>query len=74
LTATYYVTKWTEAIPTSNASHKVIIGFLENIMAMFGCPDLVVTDNDASFKAEPLIHFCEQFGIALLYSTPYHPQ
>jgi transposase InsO family protein len=28
----------------------------------------------ASFKAEPLIKFCEQFGISLIHSTPYYPQ
>jgi hypothetical protein len=37
LTATDYFTKWIEAIPTRSASHRVIIGFLEDIMARFGC-------------------------------------
>jgi hypothetical protein len=32
LTATDYFTKWIEAIPTRSASHKVIIGFLEDII------------------------------------------
>jgi hypothetical protein len=59
LTATYYFTKWIEAIPTRSASHKVIISFLEDIMAIFGCLNMIVTDNVASFKAEPLIQFCE---------------
>jgi hypothetical protein len=52
-------TKWIEVIPTKSASHKVIIGFLEDIRARFGCPNKIVTDNIASFKAEPLIQFCE---------------
>jgi hypothetical protein len=74
LTATDYFTKWIEAIPTRNASHKVIIGFLEDIVARFGCPNRIVTDNASTFKAEPLIKFCEQFGITLIHSTPYYPQ
>jgi transposase InsO family protein len=74
LTATYYFTKWIEVIPTRSASQKVIIGFLEDIIARFGCLKRIVTDNDASFKAEPLIQFCEKFGIALIHSTPYYPQ
>jgi transposase InsO family protein len=74
LTATDYFTKWIEAIPTRNASHKVIIGFLEDIVARFGCPNRIVTDNASAFKAEPLIKFCEQFGITLIHSTPYYPQ
>jgi hypothetical protein len=63
LTSTDYFTKWIEAIPTRNDSHKIILGFIEDIMAILGCPNTIVTDNVASFKAEPLIKFCEQFGI-----------
>jgi hypothetical protein len=74
LTATDYFTKWIEAIPTRSASHKVIIGFLEDIMARFGCPKRIVTDNAASFKAEPLFQFYEKFRIALIDSTPYYPK
>jgi hypothetical protein len=55
LTTTDYFTKWIEAIPTRNALHKVIIGFLEDIIARFGCPKKIITDNVASFKDEPLI-------------------
>jgi hypothetical protein len=59
LTATNYFTKWIEAIPTRSASHRVIIGFLEDIMARFGCMNIIITDNFAYFKVEPLIKFCE---------------
>jgi hypothetical protein len=59
LTATNYFTKWIEAIPTRSASHKVIISFLEDIIARFGCPSRIFTDNAASFKYKPLIRFCE---------------
>jgi hypothetical protein len=71
LTATDYFSKWIEYIPTRSDSHKVIICFLEDIMARFGCPKRIVTDNDASFNVEPLISFCEKFGISLIHSTPY---
>jgi transposase InsO family protein len=74
LTATDYFTKWIEAIPTRNTSHKVIIGFLEDIIVRFDCPTRIVTDNTASFKDEPLIQFYEQFRITLIHSTPYYPQ
>jgi hypothetical protein len=74
LTTTDYFTKWIEAIPTRNASHKVIIGFLEDIMVRFDCPNKIVTNNVACFKVEPLIKFCEKIGIILIHSTPYYPQ
>jgi hypothetical protein len=74
LIAIYFFTKWIEAIPTRNACHKVIISFLEDIIARFGCLNKIVTDNVASFKVEPLIKFREQYGITLVHSTPYYPQ
>jgi hypothetical protein len=74
LTATDYLTKWIESILTKSTSHKVIISFLEDIIARFGCLDIIITDNVAFFKYEPLIKFCEQFGISLIHSTPYYPQ
>jgi transposase InsO family protein len=74
LTATDYFTKLIEAIPTKNVTHKVVIGFLEGILSRFGCPNKIVTDNVASFKVEPLVKFCENFGIHLIQSTPYYPQ
>jgi transposase InsO family protein len=74
LIAIDYFTKWIEAIHTRNDSHKVIIGFLEDIMARFGCPNIIVTENATYFKDEPLIQFCEKYGITLIHSTPYYPQ
>jgi hypothetical protein len=74
LTATYYFTKWIEVVPTRSSLHKVIINFLEDIIARFGCLDKIITDNASSFKSEPSIKFCEQFGISLIHSTPYYPQ
>lgn len=39
LVETNYFTKWVEAIPTKNATRKVVINFiLNNIITRFGCP------------------------------------
>ena len=46
LTATDYYTKWVEVLPTRNATDLVVIKFLEeNIIARFGCPAKIITDN-----------------------------
>jgi ribonuclease HI len=74
LTATDYFTKWIEVVPTRSTSHKVIISLLEDVMARFGCPSRIVTDNATPFRSEPLVKFCEQFEISLIHSTPYYPQ
>jgi hypothetical protein len=52
----------------------VIISFLEDIITRFGCPSRIFTDNASPFRSEPLVKFCEQFGISLIHSTPYYPQ
>ena len=75
LTATDFFTKWVEAIPTRNATDKVIMDFIEeNILSRFGCPQKLVTDNAKAFKSKAMIAFCEKNGILLKHSTPYYPQ
>eukprot|EP00253_Pinus_taeda_P035847 PITA_35847 len=74
LVATDYFTKGIEAIPTGNATHKVIINVLEGIITRFRCPSRLVVDNVASFKATPLVNFYEDYGIQLTHSTTYYPQ
>ena len=69
LVATDYFTKWIEAIPTNNATHKVIINFMEGIITRFRCPSRLVAYNAATFKATRLVNFCEDYGIQLTHST-----
>jgi hypothetical protein len=75
LTATDYFTKWIEAAPCRRANDSVIIQFLENnILARFGCPDKIITDNAAAFKSKKMVNFCHKFHITLGHSTAYYPQ
>ena len=73
LTATNYFTKWIEAIPTRRATYAMIIDFLENnILARFGCPKRIVTDNVVSFKSRKMINFFHKYHISLNHSTAYY--
>jgi len=75
LTATYYFTKWIEAIPLRQATYTVIITFLEsNILSRFGCPTIIITDNAEAFKSKRMIDFCNKYHITLCHSTAYYPQ
>ena len=75
LIARYFFIKWVEAIPTRNATDKVIISFIQqNILSRFGCPKKLLTDNAKAFKYKSKVEFCEQNGIVLKHSTPYYPQ
>lgn len=73
--ATYYFTKWIEAIPTKKADRQVVMKFLtENIFTRFGCPTKLVTDNATAFRAKELVDMCESMGIKLVLSTSYYRQ
>ena len=75
LVATDYFTKWVEAIPTRNATSKVVINFiLNNIIIRFECPQKIVTDNAMCFRSEEYKDFCKKYGITEYTSSPYHPQ
>ena len=75
LTSTNYFTKWIEAIPTRRATDVVIMGFLEeNILARFGCPERIMTDNAATFKSKNILSFCHKYHINLNHSIAYYPQ
>ena len=56
LTKTDYFTKWIEAIPKRRATNAVIMDFQEeNILARFGCPKRIVTDNAPDFKSNKMM-------------------
>eukprot|EP00253_Pinus_taeda_P011458 PITA_11458 len=75
LTATDYFTKWIEAIPCRQENDSSIIQFLEaNILARFGCPDKIITDNAVAFRSKNMVSFCHKFHITLGHSTAYYPQ
>ena len=75
LTTTDLFIKWVEAIPTRNATDKVIMEFIEeNILSRFGCPQRIVTDNAKAFKSKAMGAICEKNDILLKHSTPYYPQ
>ena len=73
LTATDYFMKWIEAIPTRRATEIVIMDFIEeNILARFGCPRRIVTDNEEAFKSKKMINFCHKYHIILNHSIAYY--
>jgi hypothetical protein len=75
IVATDYFTKWTEAIPLKNMTHKEVIGFItEQIIHRFGIPQTLTTDQGTSFMAKEVRDFVNSYGIKLLNSSPYYAQ
>jgi len=75
LTATDYFTKWIEAIPTRNATDKMMMNFIsDNICSIFGCPRKLVTDKAQAFKSTVMIEFYNKYNIILTHLNPYYTQ
>jgi hypothetical protein len=75
LVATDYFTKWTEAVPLKNMTHREVIEFItEHIIHRFGIPQTLTTDQGTSFVSKEVREFAESYKIKLLNSSPYYAQ
>jgi len=75
LVATDYFTKWTEAVPLKNMTHREVNEFItEHIIHRFGIPQTLTTDQDSSFISKEVRAFIESYKIKLLNSSPYYAQ
>ena len=75
ITATYYFTKWVEAIPTKIATKKVVMDFIEDrIITRFGIPLKISTDNAKAFSSIEMTSFCLKYCITLSHSSDYYSQ
>jgi transposase InsO family protein len=69
LVATDYFTKWTEAVPLRNMTHREVISFMqEHIIYRFEA------DQGPSFMSHQFREFTESMKIKLLNSSPYCTQ
>ena len=75
LVATDYFTKWTEAVPLKNMTHREVIEFItEHIIHRFGIPQTLTADQGTSFISKEVRAFAESYKIKLLNSSPYYAQ
>ena len=75
LVAMDYFTKWIEAVPLKNMTHKELIEFItEHIIHRFGIPQTLTTDQGTSFVSKEVREFAKLYKIKLLNSSPYYAQ
>ena len=75
LVAMDYFTKWTEAVPLKNMTHKEVIEFItEHIIHRFGIPQTLTTDQGTSFMSKEVRKFAELYKIKLFNSSSYYAQ
>jgi transposase InsO family protein len=70
-----YFTKWTEAVPLRNMTHREVLNFVqEHIIYWFGVPQTLTTDQGPSFMSHQFREFAESMKIMLLNPSPYYAQ
>ena len=62
-----------EVVPVSNITSQTTIDNLRSIFATHGLPELLVSDNGASFTSAEFQDFVKRNGIRHVKSAPYHP-
>ncbi len=65
--------KWPEVIEMSTTSSEKTIEVLRRIIARYGLPQQLVSDNGPQFTSEEFARFMKTNGIKHIRTTPYHP-
>lgn len=66
--------KWTEFVPLRSATTDTAIrGFRERILARYGVPKILVTDNGTQFTSRKFKQFLADLGIKQQFTAPYSP-
>ena len=70
-----YSTKWIEAKPLTNIKTKIVLRFFKrNILARFGVPALVISDNGTQFTDHKFQDYLRKIGIKQSFTSVKHPQ
>lgn len=72
ITVIDYFTKWVEAIPLTQETHKQISMFILNyIIYRYGIPHYIIIDNRGQLKNKGLYSLCSKFNITQYWSSIY---
>ena len=66
--------KWPEVLRFRRPTTGTTIGFLHELIALFGVGDCVVSDNGSQFTSVEFKEFCEIFQIKHITTPQYHPR
>ncbi|XP_003367099.1 putative integrase core domain protein, partial [Trichinella spiralis] len=66
--------KWPEALHMPHIATEHTIESLKTVLARFGFPEVLVSDNGTQFTASEFPIFCAENGIRHVTSAPYHAQ
>jgi len=67
--------KWTELVPLRSATAESLKkAFKERIIARYGVPKIVITDNEVQFFSKIFKSFLAEMGTKQQFTAPYTPQ
>ncbi|PIO75318.1 integrase core domain protein [Teladorsagia circumcincta] len=66
--------KWPEVVEMKNISANQTVKELSTMIARYGLPQTIVSDNGTQFCSDQFRKMCEEGGIEHLRTAPYHPQ
>ena len=70
-----HFTKWPVIIPAATITAETFVRlFHDRWLAVFGCPNRLLTDGGPQFVADTTRIFCEKYDIKRTISTAYHPR
>merc|ERR1711893_494432 len=75
LTAVDHLTGWAEAIPiASKKALTVQEAFMDHVVARYGIPTIIITDNGGEFVNASFRKWTQEFGIEHRKTSPYNPR
>ena len=75
LVAVDYVSKWVEAIATTNNDANTVCRFIKrNIFGRFGVPRALISDGGSHFYNRIMSTLLRKYGVYHKIALPYHPQ
>lgn len=67
------MSKWVEVDIVKSMSSAEVIRSLRRMFAIYGIPDLIISDNGTAFKSAEIQEFYEKNAIQYTTSAPFHP-
>ena len=67
-------TKWPEAAVVVKANKNSALKFIKDLVARFGVPNRIITDNGTQFTSNLVGDYCDDMGIKLCFASVAHPR
>ena len=67
-------TKWPEVEPVRKVTAQSAIKFLKGLVARFGVPNRIITDNGTQFTSRAFTAHCQELGCKICYASVAHPR